>query len=64
MNLINPLYSEAVMETFLLVYNCFVFVLFVAAFAINEDKSARRGMFILSVIQVLDIACIVRMIRG
>ena len=52
------------METFLLVYNCFVFVLFVAAFAINEDKSARCGMFILSVIQVLDIASIARMIRG
>ncbi len=61
MNLINPLYSEGVMETFLLVYNCIVFVLFVAAFAINEDESARFGMFILSVIQVLDIA---RMIRG
>lgn len=49
------------METFLLVYNCLIFVLFVAVMAFADEKEMRPLFFVLSVIQVLDIA---RMIRG
>ena len=51
------------METFLLVYNCFVFSLLVgcAVFCVTEQKKGAPLFFVLSVIQVLDI---VRMIRG
>ena len=58
------------METFLLVYNCFVFVLFVGVMAFTDDKRARPLFFALSVVQALDIVWIkgtldiVRMIRG
>lgn len=57
----NPLYSEDVMETFLLVYNCLIFVLFIAVMVFADEKEMRPLFFVLSVIQVLDI---VRMIRG